>query len=473
VAQRPGLSVSPNVHGRPGAGGRVARPALPGDRNGIAGGDNRNRIGAGGDRSGISNRSLGGNEVNIANRNVNIANDNYSPSYTWHPGFYHGYWNGNWGGGWGGGWGGPFGYGGYGYDGFGYGYGGLFGGGYWGRPFGWGLGAWGLGALLYNSGYLGYYNPYWGNGFGAGYIGDYSQPIVVDYSAPAVVAETANQADDILTAAIAAFRQGDYDAALDIAAKGIAQYPDDAVLHEFRALALFARGDYQQAAAVLHSVLAVGPGWDWTTMARLYPDLSVYTDQLRALEDFIRQNPQDAAARFLIAYHYTTAGHVDAAARQLAQVSELIPNDRVAAELLRMLKPPANAPTSAAEVSAVRPQSPAVTPQPPVDEAENAIPSGPAVDPQSVVGSWKASRKDGAQFDLTLTNEHQFTWRFAAPKQKATELKGKFTIDHNVLSLQQPEGGALVGQVVFDGDNKFNFKMVGGPAEDPGLDFTR
>jgi hypothetical protein len=41
------------------------------------------------------------------------------------------------------------------------------------------------------------------------------------------------------------------------------------------------------------------------------------------------------------------------------------------------------------------------------------------------------------------------------------------------LALQKEEGGALVGQVTFDGDNKFNFKMLGGPADDPGLDFTR
>ena len=44
-------------------------------------------------------------------------------------------------------------------------------------------------------------------------------------------------------------RLADYDAALDIVNKGIAQYPDDAVLHEFRSLVLFARQDYQQSAA--------------------------------------------------------------------------------------------------------------------------------------------------------------------------------------------------------------------------------
>ena len=94
-----------------------------------------------------------------------------------------------------------------------------------------------------------------------------------------------------MTAAVAAFKQNDYDAALDIIDKGIAQYPTDSVLHEFRGLVLFARGDYQQAAATIHSVLAIGPGWDWTTLISLYTSVAIYTDQLRALETFVREHP--------------------------------------------------------------------------------------------------------------------------------------------------------------------------------------
>ena len=41
--------------------------------------------------------------------------------------------------------------------------------------------------------------------------------------------------------------------------------PNDASLHEFRALVLFALGQYEQAAATLYAVLSNGPGWDWTT----------------------------------------------------------------------------------------------------------------------------------------------------------------------------------------------------------------
>ena len=210
-------------------------------------------------------------------------------------------------------------------------------------PLGWGYGGWGLGGLAYNSGYLGYSNPYYNSSF-AGY--NYAQPIPVDYSAsPTAVAAEGNPADVMLNSAVAAFKQNNYDAALDIINKGIAQYPTDSVMHEFRALVLFAKGDYQQAAATIHSVLAIGPGWDWTTLASLYPNVLIYTDQLRALENFVREHPQDGAARFLLAYQYTSDGHTDAAARQLQQVVTLVPGDRVAADLLKMLSaPPADEP---------------------------------------------------------------------------------------------------------------------------------
>jgi hypothetical protein len=361
--------------------------------------------------------------------------------------------------------------------GLGYGLmGGMFG------PMGWGMGGWGMGSMGYGSGYLGYNNPYCGGGgggcggFGGGGYGggySYSQPIPVDYNSASPAADTTSAADDMLNAAIAAFKQGDYDSALNITNKAVSQFPADAVLHEFRALVLFAKGDYQQSAAVLHSLLAVGPGWDWTTMSKLYPDISVYTTQLRTLEASVRANPQEPAAHFVLAYQYMSAGHNDAAARQLEQVTQLVSNDKVAADLLRMIKQPTNAAPGGAT-------GPGPVPQPPTDAAavpgpqgnQASAPSGPAIDPQLLMGAWKASREDGSQFQLTLGKDETFHWTFSAPKQEPKELHGKYTVDHNVLALEQEGGGALVGQVTPEGGNKFNFKMVGSPPEDKGLEFA-
>ncbi len=432
-----------------------------------------------------------GNTFNFGNHSLQLAHSAYAPAYAAHP-WYHGYWHGNWGGGggyypnYGGGYGG--GYGGLG-SGFGWGLGtglglglgsslgyGLGSGfGYGWQPLGWGMGGWGLGSLAYNSGYLGYSNPYYaGSGQYTGY--NYSQPIPVAYNAPATDAATTagNSVDDQLNSAIAAFKQNDYPTALDIVNQAIPQYPTDAVLHEFRALVLFAKGDYQQAAATIHSVLAVGPGWDWTTLISLYTDVSIYTSQLRALEGFVRQNPQDGAARFLLAYHYTTCGQPAAAAQQLQVVVKLTPNDRVASDLLKLSSIQQNMKSPAGQAGAAPATAQDPQPQPPEEPATTQPTAGQPVDPAAMIGAWKASRNDGSKFELTLAKDSTFTWKFSTKQEAAQEFSGSYTLDGGVLALERKGGGSLIARVTPNGSNQFNFKLVGGaPGDDPGLNFTR
>ena len=450
--------------------------------------------------SNIGSRPFTGNSVNYNNRQFNVGNSSYQPSYYQHNG-YHGYWNGNRGNhfasGFGNGLGSDLlayklalnsGYGGYnngynGYNGYGWGLGNGFGnggyglgnggyglgyggyglgyGGYGYRPFGWGLGGWGLGSLYYNSGYLGYSNPYYVNS-GSTYY-NYSQPIPVSYNAPVTVVTNApNSADDVFTNAVAAFQRNDYDAALDITNKGITQYPNDAVLHEFRSLVLFAKRDYQQSAATIHSVLAVGPGWDWTTLIGLYASAPIYTGQLRELEAFTKANPQDAASHFLLAYHYMTCGHTSDAVRQFQVVVQLMPNDRVATDILKMIAAPL--PTQPDRTTAP------LTPPPAVAVAR---PAGPQIAAASLVGTWKATRADGSTFDLNLTNAATFTWSFAQKGQPAQAFGGTYTVEGNVLALERKDGGSLIAQITPAGDSQFNFKMLGAPEDDKGLDFQK
>lgn len=445
------------------------------------------------------------NFINLGNRRLGLGPVGYRPAYNRHR-FYHGYWNGNYGrygfrpyGGYGyyGGYGGfgRYGYGRYGFGsgfgyglGLGYGLGGLgYGLGFGYRPLGWGYGSWGLGSLAYNSGYLGYSNPYYGGGF-SGY--NYAQPIPVSYAAVPVDDGSGTAADSpqaqLLDNAVAAFRQNDYNAALDIINKGVAQYPDDSVLHEFRGLVLFAKQDYQQAAATIHSVLAVGPGWDWTTLSGLYTDVAIYTQQLRALEAFTRQNPNDGGSRFLLAYHYMTDGHPEAAARQFEYVTKLVPNDRVAADVLKMLTAPTEEQVAAAATAT--PAQPGQEPRPALAEApddpastarttpaptEDAGPPPRPLDEAALVGTWTATRDDGSKFVLTIAADKKFQWKFTPPKgEKPTEFGGTYTIDGNVLALESKEGGSLIAGVVQEA-GKFNFKLIGAPKEDPGLNFSK
>jgi tetratricopeptide (TPR) repeat protein len=426
--------------------------------------------------------NLGGNTVVLNNRTVNLSNSGYRPAYNRHP-QYMGYWNSpNGYGGFGNGFMTGLGFGlGQGLTGWGYGYGYPYGYGYGYRPLGWGYGAWGLGSLGYGSGYLGYYNPYYVNNYGTYGNYSYAQPIPVAYSSQPLVSGGANNCEQALNDAAAAFKQNDYDMALDILNRGVAQCPDDSVMHEFRALVFFAKGDYQQAAATIHSVLAVGPGWNWSTLSNLYGSVGTYTTQLRALEAFTISNPQDSASRFLLAYHYMVEGYPDATERQLRAVVQLTPNDRVATDLLRMVTKPSpeasdpnqlptpQPPAAAPGAAAVVPNSPIPSPNNPGPAPAN---NKPAFDPAMLIGTWHASRPDGSKFELVFDTNSTFRWKFTM-KEQSNEFGGKYSVEGNVVTLERNEGGSLIAGIVPSNDHAMNFKLIGAPAEDPGLDFQK
>src|SRR5205823_8113177 len=70
-----------------------------------------------------------------------------------------------------------------------------------------------------------------------------------------------------------AFYNGRYEDALKLCDAAAAELPRDAVLYEFRSLVLFALKRYPASAAAIHTVLDVGPGWDWKTLVGLYPNV--------------------------------------------------------------------------------------------------------------------------------------------------------------------------------------------------------
>ena len=84
-------------------------------------------------------------------------------------------------------------------------------------------------------------------------------------------------------------------------------------------------------------MLSAGPGWDWTTLSGLYPNVDVYTEQLRALEQYAKSNPAASEAKFLLAENYLTCGYTDAAAAQLKEVVQLNPKDQLSAQLLKSI----------------------------------------------------------------------------------------------------------------------------------------
>jgi TolA-binding protein len=333
-----------------------------------------------------------------------------------------------------------------------------------------GVAAWGTGSSMYGWGYSGYSNPYYGSALGSGgtnqVVGvqpgtpqptaaiansDYSQPINTTAATPDTTASAgANSSYD---QARDAFKAGDYQQAVKLDQQAIAQSPNDTSLHEFLGLTYFAQGDYRQAAAPLYAVLSLRPGWDWTTLSGMYPDVDTYTTQLRALESFVRANPDSAQAHFVLAYQYLTAGHDPNAIAQLKEVVRLQPSDTLSAQIIAQFQPSNASPPPAALASST---------------------AAPAEDGK-LAGTWTATPAQGVQIVLVIADDGTFTWTANGPGKPTLKIAGKSAVAGGTLTLEATEGqsGALVGPVAWKDANDFTFRLNGGPPSDPGLKFAR
>jgi tetratricopeptide (TPR) repeat protein len=339
--------------------------------------------------------------------------------------------------------------------------------------------------MYYSSGYGMYSNPYYSAtpAYAGTYL-DYSQPIPVtadsqsnaqtggatDPDAPVITPEEAPPSPEVQAAlkpfddARTAFKAGDYDQALSKTDEALKSLPNDAALHEFRALVLFAQAKYQDAAAVIYSVLSVGPGWDWTTLSSMYADVDVYTRQLRSLEDYSKQHPDSADAAFVLGYHYLSCGHKEAAAKQFQNVARLLPNDQLAPQLLKMI----GAKGVGAESTEPPPSAdPDAKPaRPPEDD-------GPPIDKSKIVGAWKSVRGNSVAIDLVIKGDGSFTWK-VNQGGRTNVIEGSYEVEGNLLILKQTsDGNTMVGRVRMADQPGFNFKLIGTGPDDPGLDFAK
>jgi predicted Zn-dependent protease len=184
-----------------------------------------------------------------------------------------------------------------------------------------------------------YFNPFAVPTAGYRYF-DYTQPIrpplqgVQERTEDLVRSERAMQSFD---QAREWFRRGNAFQAEKLVDAAIGLLPNDPTLHQFRALVVFSQKRYQEAAAVLYSVLAVSPGWDLATITSLYGSIDQYSMQVNQLAQYAATNPQAVDAQFLLAYHYAIKGDSRAALRQLQRVQQARPDDRVVASLMNAI----------------------------------------------------------------------------------------------------------------------------------------
>lgn len=344
-----------------------------------------------------------------------------------HSGFYHGCWHGNW------------------YPGAGWNH-------MWEHypvATAFGLTVWGVNRTAYGFGYWNYDNPY----ASSSTVYNYSQPIVMYVDNGNTSDTVSNTATTKLEQARAVFYSRDAAGALRLVDEAVKASPDDTVIHEFRALILFALKRYSESAAATYAVLSAGPGWDWTTMSQFYPSVDVYTAQLRSLEAYAKANPESADAHFLLGYHYLTTGYTEVASQQFKLAQAQLPNDKLLAQLTGMTTEPAE--------SDAPPAPPA-----PVD-----VPADKILSVEKLVGTWKASSQD-AQFQLDLVKDGTFVWTYSRGSDKQS-MKGVFAVDQNNLALEPDSGGTMLAVINLQSSSQFHFLMVGGDANDPGLEFKK
>lgn len=322
--------------------------------------------------------------------------------------------------------------------------------------------AWTVNRAAWAFGYWPYANPYVVTSPVVVY--DYSQPLVVSQtptvveSTPAAPPGVQSTGSNAFDAALQAFRNSNYSMALDQVNQAIREMPKDAVLHEFRSLVLFAQGQYDESAEAIYAVLAVGPGWDWKTMSGLYGNVESYTQQLRNLEAYVREQPNSSAARFLLAHHYMTCGHEEAAARQLKKVLELTPGQKVATDMLTMIEGPR-------AVQEMQGAAPLVLPP-------TASVDVPQIPNEQVTGRFKATGQGDAKFELDLNADGTFRWSYTSQGQPQV-VKGVWAMDGNILAMEPDTGGVMLAELTRVTDQGFLFRMTGTPPDDPGLNFGR
>jgi tetratricopeptide (TPR) repeat protein len=317
--------------------------------------------------------------------------------------------------------------------------------------------------MAYFWGYSPYDNPFYRGEPPLGGIrprpDDYSRPINVQNPPPT---ETLlNEALINLRAARDAFRREDFPRALQLTDEALRLMPDDPMLHQVRALNLFALRRYDDAAAALHAVLAVGPGWDWTTMVSLYDDRETYTRQLRLLEDYSDRNPRGVAAHFVLAYHYLTTGFVDEAVGQWGRVLALRPNDRLSAGLIQELQPSLT--TNGHQVA--RTSMTSGTPA----SAAAAAPSGK---PRRLVGTWIARPAADTTITLVFQPRGLIVWKVSQPGRDR-EFAGFAIYEQKTLTLSQDQDNSLVGIVHWQDEDHFTFKVLASRPGDSGLTFAK
>jgi tetratricopeptide (TPR) repeat protein len=135
----------------------------------------------------------------------------------------------------------------------------------------------------------------------------------------------------------AAFKGRDYKAAVHAWRHAVLDNPKNGTLVMMLAQALFASGEFVEAAGATQQAMSLLPDDKWGVVVgnyrELYSDTQDYVDQLKALEKAVKDQPKNPALRFLIGFHYGHLGYPVEATRELDELLKLAPQDQLGHKL--------------------------------------------------------------------------------------------------------------------------------------------
>ncbi|UCF16854.1 MAG: tetratricopeptide repeat protein [Phycisphaerales bacterium] len=148
------------------------------------------------------------------------------------------------------------------------------------------------------------------------------------------------QTDRYFDQAVKAFEAGDYAAAAEKFHEAQKLAPDDIVLPFARVQALFAAGQYNEAAVALREALVTAsPDKEGVFYPRgLYCDDKILSQQIEQLSRAVQLNPADSDLRLLLGYQLLGVGKPDEAADHLQIAKQQTVNNQAATTLMDLLQ---------------------------------------------------------------------------------------------------------------------------------------
>ncbi|MBI3862835.1 MAG: tetratricopeptide repeat protein, partial [Planctomycetia bacterium] len=149
----------------------------------------------------------------------------------------------------------------------------------------------------------------------------------------------------------AAFKAGDYAGAVQSLRHAVVDDPQNALIALMLGQALFATGNFEEAAGATQAAMRQLPKEQWGVIIANYEELygkrTDYTEQLHTLEKAIKDKPAEPALRFLAGFHYAYLGFATEAVDQLDAGLKLAPRDEMARRLRNEMRAKLANPTKA------------------------------------------------------------------------------------------------------------------------------